>query len=149
MNTRVPLAALAAFAFGCASGGASDLPPPVLVYDSTDELPCEYEVIETVRGSSSRRGQGSLVEELAVYELAVYERIRADVLGRAGANIGADAVIAHEIDLVGTQRRAVGRTVTGQPAVGRAVQPPPSPPPLRQFSGEAIRFISGACRGTE
>ena len=73
MNTRVPSAALAAFAFGCASGGASDLPPPVLVYDSTDELPCEYEVIETVRGSSSRRGQCSLVEELAVYELGIHD----------------------------------------------------------------------------
>ena len=150
MSRRIPLAALAVFAFGCASGGGGDdLPPLVPVYASTEEPPCEYEVIQTVRGSSSRRGQGSLVDELAVYELAVYERIRADILGRAGANIGADAVIAHGIDEVGTQRRAVGRTVTGQPAVGRAVQPPPSPPPLLQFSGEAIRFISGACRGTE
>ena len=125
MSTRVPLAALAAFAFGCASaGGGSDL-PPVQVYASTDELPCEYDVIEAVSGSSSRRSSSR----------ADYESIRADVLGREGADIGADAVIAAAINEIGTMRRATR---------GRGVQLPPAPPLLR-FSGEAIRFIPGTC----
>ena len=64
MSSRVPLAALAAFAFGCASGGGANdlmLVPvydsdlrPVPVYDSTDELPCEYEVIRSLHTESPR-----------------------------------------------------------------------------------------------
>ena len=125
MSTRVPLAALATFAFGCASvGGGSEL-PPVPVYALTDELPCEYEVIETVRGSSSRRSTSP----------ASYERIRADVLGQAGADIGADAVILPDPnEAVGTVRRRVGR--------GDQL---PAAPPLLRFSGEAIRFIPDTC----
>ena len=137
MSTRVSLAALATFAFGCASaGGGSDL-PPVTVYASTDEVPCEYEVIETVRGSSSTRARSP----------ADYRRIRADVLGQAGADIGADAVIAPEIDEVGTVRRVDGAVTVG--GDGRAVQrrggQPPPPAPLLRFSGEAIRFIPDTC----
>ena len=123
MSTRVTLAALAAFAFGCASGGGGNNLPPVPVYTSTDDVPCEYEVIETVRGSSSRSPRGS----------AALQRIRDNVLGRAGAGIGADAVIA------------------APPEPGRAMRerPPPSTPRLLRFSGEAIRFIPGTCGGTE
>lgn len=127
MSTRVPLVALAVFAFGCASaGGGNDL-PPVPVYAATDPLPCEYEVIQTVRGSSSAQSSR-----------AAFERIQADVLGRAGANIGADAVITPEPNEVGTQRRAVGR----------AGQPTP-PPRVVRFEGEAIRFLPGTCGVTE
>ena len=104
-------------------------PPTVPVYASTDGLPCEYEVIETVRGSSSSQG---------VRSLADYESIQADVLGRAGADIGADAVIAEEL-ATGTQRRGVRRRLGL----------PPSAPPLFRFSGEAIRFIPGTCRTAE
>ncbi len=125
MSTRVPLAALAAFAFGCASGGGGNDLPPVRAYASTDELPCEYEVIETVSGWSARSVQGSRT---------AYERIRADVLGRAGADIGADAVIIPEID--------------DFQHGGRQLRPLPLPPLLR-FSGEAIRFIPGTCDAAE
>ena len=121
MNTRVPLAA---FAFGCASSGGGDDPPPVQVYAATDELPCEYEVIQTVSGSSSRSTGGSQSR---------YVSIRADILGRAGADVGADAVIAAELP-VGTQRRGVSRSGDLPP-----------PPPRISYSGEAIRFIPGTC----
>ena len=124
MSKGVLVAALAAFAFGCASaGGGNDL-PPVRAYASTDELPCEYEVIETVSGWSASV-QGSRT---------AYERIRADVLGRAGADIGADAVIIPEID--------------DFQHGGRQLRPLPLPPLLR-FSGEAIRFIPGTCDAAE
>ena len=129
MSKRVLVAAMATFAFGCASGGGGNDLPPVQVFASTEELPCEYEVVETVSGSSSRRSSS----------VADYERIRDDVLGRAGADIGADAVIAPEIDERGTVRRGV---------VGGGVQPP-GPPPLLRFTGEAIRFIPGTCRTVE
>ena len=125
MSTRVPLVALAMFAFGCASaGGGNDL-PPVPVYAVNDPLPCEYEVIQTVRGSTSAQSSR-----------AAFERIRADVLGREGANVGADAVITPEPLEGGTVRRV------------RAGQPPP-PPRILRFEGEAIRFIPGTCGGTE
>ncbi len=130
MSTRVPLVtlvAVAVFAFGCASaGGGNDL-SPVPVYAATDPLPCEYEVIQTVRGSSPAQNSR-----------AAFERIRADVLGRAGANIGADAVITSERNQGGTQRGWAR-----QPP-----QPPPPPPrpPLLRFEGEAIRFIPCTCR---
>ena len=130
MSRGVLVAALVAFAFGCASGGGGNDLPPVQVFASTEELPCEYEVVETVSGSSSRRSSS----------LADYERIRDDVLGRAGADIGADAVIAPEIDERGTQRRVV---------VGGGVVQPPGPPPILRFTGEAIRFIPGTCRSPE
>ncbi len=40
MSKRVHLAAMAVFAFGCASaGGGNDL-PPVPVYLSSDDVPC-------------------------------------------------------------------------------------------------------------
>ena len=131
MSTRVPLAALAALAFGCASGGGGNL-PPVQVYALTDELPCEYEVIQTVSGSSSRSSRS----------MAGYQAIRADVLGRAGADIGADAVIAPEIDeRVGVQRRAV-RDPSGRVQYV-------DPPPARRYSGEAIRWVPGTCGATD
>ena len=129
MSTRARLAPLAAFVLGCASGGGGNDLPPVQVFSWTEELPCEYEVVETVSGSSSRRSSS----------VADYERIRDDVLGRAGADIGADAVIAPEIDERGTVRRVV---------VGGGVQPL-GPPPLLRFTGEAIRFIPGTCRTVE
>ena len=132
MSKRVLVAALAAFAFGCASGGGGSDLPPVQVYAAIDELPCEYEVIQTVSGSSSRASSSR----------SAFERIRADVLGQAGADVGADAVIAAEIDeTVGVRRRGV-TTSSGRV---RYVDPPPA----RVYSGEAIRFISDTCRATE
>ena len=110
-----------------AAAGGGDL-PGVMVYDSSDELPCEYEVIETVSGSSSR----------ALTSADDYESMRADVLGRAGANIGADAVIAPE------GRAGVARRAVRQPG-GRVRYLDPAP--LPSFSGEAIRFIPGTCGG--
>ena len=103
-----------------------------MVYDSTDELPCEYEVIETVSGSSSRASTSA----------DDYESMRADILGRAGADVGADAVIAPEIDgTVGVARSAV-REPSGRI---RFLDPAPLP----SFSGEAVRFIPGTCGVTQ
>ena len=130
MSTRVPLAALAVVALGCASrGGGSDLRPvpvydsdlpPVPVYDSTDEVPCEYEVLQTLHTETPRGARGS----------ADYERMRADVLGGAGASIGADAVIVPDMAQV---------VPPGSIVVIRNG-------PLTTFSGEAIRFMQGTCR---
>ncbi len=122
--------------------------PAVPVYASTDELPCEYEVIETVSGSSSRTSR-SLADLLHGAEIPPLWSIRADVLGRAGADIGADAVIASEI-AGGTQRRGgtQGRVIGGGGAQRPGPQSPP-PQPRRRFSGEAIRFIPGTCRTAE
>ena len=133
MNTRVSLAVLGAFAFGCASGGgASDLRlapdynsdlRPVPVYDSVGDVPCEYEVIRTLHTESRRTVTGTLD----------YERMRTDVLGGAGASIGADAVIVPDM---------------------KQVVPPGSivlirNGPLSSFSGEAVRYIPGTCRAAE
>ena len=122
ISTRAQLTPLAAFVLGCASGGGGNDLPPVQVFASTEELPCEYEVVETVSGSSSRRSSS----------MADYERIRDDVLGRAGADIGADAVIAPTV-----------RVVIGDGGRRRTA------PPLLSFTGEAIRFIPGTCRTAE
>ena len=116
--------------------GVND-PPLIPIYASSDELPCEYEVIETVTGSSARPRNPTLAE---------YERMRDDVLSRAGADIGADAVIADEL-ATGTVWRATGTVVDGRVTSVR-VQPTTTPSRIR-FSGEAIRFIPGTCRSTE
>jgi hypothetical protein len=125
MRFRIACMACAAFAVGCASagGGAVEL-SPVPLYVAGSTVPCEYDVIRTLRRSSAVRPRSQ----------TDYERMRADLLGRAGAEIGADAVLVDRVEdaTSGTQRRAV---VTGGP-----------PPSGFQFEGRAIRFRMETCR---
>lgn len=88
-------------------------------------MPCDFEVIETVRGFAT------------VSSLRDYEQARDRVLGRQGAQAGADAVLIPE-DQREPGRGGVGLSVQ---RVGGRNQPAEA-----RFSGQAIRFTSDACR---
>jgi hypothetical protein len=122
---------LFACAAGCASAGdPTEQVASVPVFDSPEDVPCQYEVMSTVRGESPRSAGGSP---------AAYERERARVLGRVGARAGADAVLVEPVeDLAGVQRRAVVSAPAGSP-------PSIPPGPALQFEGEAIRYVAGTC----
>lgn len=93
---------------------------PVPVYSET-ETPCDYEVIDRVQIRNPRAPS---------FEQYV-QRIR-EGLGREGAAVGADAVIAELPSGSGVaRRREVGRS-----------QMPSLPPPVE---GEAVRFLPGTC----
>ena len=120
MINRLILGAVIA-AWGCASSPEDPNLAPVPVYRES-EAPCEYEVIDRVRVRQPSRAP--TFEEFV-------RRLRVD-LGRAGARVGADAVIAALPDPSnpGTARR---REVSG------------APPPPPMFTGEAVRFIPDTC----
>jgi len=67
-----------------------------------------------------------------------YERAWARELGRAGAKVGADAVIAEEPVL--RLPFNVARVRTGE-------RPSPPRPREVEFEGEAVRWIEGTCKG--
>ncbi len=110
-------------AWGCASTPGDPNLTPVPVYRES-EAPCEYEVIDRVR--VQQPGGTPTLEEFV-------RRLRVD-LGRAGARVGADAVIAALPD-PSNPGRARRREVSG-------ARPPPPPP---MFTGEAVRFITDTC----
>ncbi len=103
---------------GCASSGGGSGAETVPVYTRADQIPCQYEVLETVRayGSYDFRIHGA------------FEMAQARALGRAGARVEADAVLVPPPDW-STARR---REVTNEPI------------PVT-FVGQAIRFIPGTC----
>jgi hypothetical protein len=129
MGTKLSLAVMVAFAYGCASAGGGSEQPPVPVFATVGDVPCEYEVLEPVRGSGP-----------APRSTNAYELDRARILGREGARIGADAVIAEERSAIGTTvRRPLGTSGT---AAAR-----PSPVRSVDYSGQAIRYTSDGCAG--
>ena len=118
---RFSLLAAAGILTACASTPDTDHLLPVPVF-AEGEVPCEYEVIERVR---VRNPTMATSEE-------DYLRLLREAYGKAGARVGADAVIARIPSPQGTaRRREVGRT----PAVSSG------PPP-----GEAIRCIRSGTR---
>ena len=129
MGIRVSWIALAAFAAGCASAGTgtAEGPTSVPVYLTAAEVPCRFEVIERVEG----QGMAASLEE--------YERERSRVLGRAGARVGADAVLIPE-GRPEPGRGSVGVQVRGTSAGGRISS-------TMEFSGDAIRFVDATCAG--
>jgi hypothetical protein len=103
---------------------------PVPVFDSVEDIPCQYEVIRRVRGESDARTGGSPT---------AFERERVRVLGREGARMGADAVLVEPVsEMVGVQRRVVVSAPAGSaPRI-------PSAPNLR-FEGDALRYLDETC----
>jgi hypothetical protein len=125
------LALLAASA-ACASSGAPPTPEATVpVFDSVEDVPCQYEVMRTVRGEGSVPTPGSP---------SAFERERERVMARVGARAGADAVlVAPMSEMTGVQRRAVVSAPAGSP--------PPLPTATNlQFEGEALRYLPGTCR---
>ena len=102
---------------GCASSGGGSGAETVRVYTRAEDIPCQYEVLQTVRAS------GQIVRAPGAFE-----RAQARALGRAGARVEADAVLVPPPDW-STARR---REVTNEPISVR-------------FVGQAIRFIPGTC----
>jgi hypothetical protein len=72
MRSRAFLGTLALFLTGCASGGPSSGPTSVRVYVRASDVPCRYEVIQTVRGQAM------------VTSYDEYARARDTQLGRGG-----------------------------------------------------------------
>lgn len=108
----------------CASAGTPDNRPRVPVY-TTEQAPCEYEVIEAVRATSGRM-PNSIEQYLEEAERA---------LGPEGAEVeGADAVVIESPQAGTARRREVGRP-------GSA----PSPPSFITFRGQAVRFTGPGC----
>ncbi len=95
---------------------------PVPVYPE-EEAPCEYEVLERVRVRSPTT---------ATSEEDFLRRLR-EAYGRAGAAVGADAVIVDIPEPRGVARR-------------RERGWPPSPS-LGPPTGRAVRFVPGTCGG--
>lgn len=108
---------------GCASSGQGSDGQRVPLYFEGN-APCEYVLLETVRGRTSAR----------IVSPEMYERERTRVLGHEGAEVGADAVIVEVTPtLTGTAvRREIGRTTSGFPEI-----------PVTEFEGEAVRFAAG------
>ncbi len=107
---------------GCASSGGGSGAETVPVYTRADQIPCQYEVLETVRASGS-------------YDITIhgaFEMAQARALSRAGARVEADAVFAPPPE---DGRR--GRMV--------ALNAPTNAPIPVTFVGQAIRFIPGTC----
>jgi hypothetical protein len=108
---------------GCASAGpVADEEPTVPVYGPNEKTPCEYEAIGPVGaeawvGLPGARG---------------HEEARAQELGRAGARIGADAVILPDTRV---------RLPFSVPGAGEA----PTRTLLR-FEGQAVTWIEGTCK---
>ena len=109
---------------GCASSGGGSGAETVPVYTRVQDIPCQYEVLETVRAS------GSIVRGSP----GAFQMARARALGRAGARVEADAVFVPPPDPEdrGTARR-------------REIGNEPIEPILVTFVGQAIRFIPGTC----
>ena len=99
------------------------------VYTSEHDVPCEYEVIRTVRAQSSE-GYRSARDFLSA---------QSRLLGRAGMRAGADAVLARNLESGPLTVDKVGgsgsrsRSSTGMPT--------------STFEGRAIRYIEGTCGG--
>jgi hypothetical protein len=107
----------------CASGGPGvEEDRSVPVYRADDETPCEYEFIETLRVEAS----------VLPHRARDYEEVRARELGRAGAKIGADAVI-----LADTRQWVPFRVEDAQNAL--------APTPF-WFEGDAVSWVPGTCK---
>ena len=105
---------------GCASLGTGDGGETVPVYRATYDVPCMYEVMDTV--SAQRTYSSSYTGDDAEAGAGALE----PALGRAGARAGADAVI-----------------VVGQPSATVRVPGPGQPP--QWVEGEAVRYIDPTC----
>ncbi len=105
---------------GCASGGSGDGDGTVSVYATAGDVPCQYEVMRTVRAE----GRISSDRE--------FQREMERVLGRAGAGVGASAVIAGGARQVRGTARGSGGTVRTQWG------------PLT-FEGQAVRYLDPTC----
>ncbi len=105
---------------GCASSGGGSGAETVPVYTRADQIPCQYEVLETVRAPGSF--------DITIH--GAFEMAQARALGRAGARVEADAVFVPPPDV--PEGFAVRREVTNEPI-------------LVTFVGQAIRFIPGTC----
>ena len=117
---------MAVLAGGCASGGSGvDERTSVPVYRLDEQTPCEYEAIGPVSAEATIDLRGSRDIPLT----------RSRVLGRAGAEVGADAVILKDSE----EREP---TVDTDPRSGD-----PVPIQIRfRFEGEAVTWIDGTCR---
>jgi hypothetical protein len=125
----VRLARAVAFAVVLAAGAyprePRERPTSVTVYASAADVPCEFEVMRRVEA------QGAV--PFPPPSRADQERERDRVLARAGARVGADAVVA-------VPGRQLGASTIG-------IQVDTMPSTIRMdFLGDAIRFIPGTCR---
>jgi hypothetical protein len=101
-----------------------DRPTTIPVYLSESDVPCPFEVMQRIEAQGSVPFPSSRADQ---------DRERERVLVRAGARVGADAVL-----LVPT--RMLGSGVIG-------IQTDTMPSTLRlDFVGDAIRFLPGTCR---
>ena len=115
--------------FGCASSGGGSGAETVPVYTRADQIPCQYEVLETVRASG-------------LYDITTpgaFKMAQARALSRAGARVEADAVFVPPPDPGERGRRM---EITGR--VVPLDKPINAPIPVT-FMGQAIRFIPGTC----
>lgn len=93
----------------------------VPVYRADEKTPCEYEIIETVRVETS----------VDPFKARDYEAVRDLELGRAGAKVGADAVILPDTRL-------------WLPFSVQAASNPIAATPF-SFEGDAVSWIAGTC----
>lgn len=108
----------------CASAPTMESGPPVPVY-SEEDVPCEYEVVRRVRVRAPTAASSE----------ADYLRMLRLAYGRAGAEVGASAVIAEIAEpRAQARRREIGR--------GSATPLDSGPP-----AGLAIRYLDPACGG--
>jgi hypothetical protein len=109
---------------GCASANRAPDPPPVPVFFAPGDVPCEYEILGTVRGESR--------EILRTSSQYRNEVIR--LLGPEGARRGADAVLAEGFEDRGRRMLVVVDARDGFPNM-----------PARTLEGRALRYVSESC----
>ena len=108
---------------GCASANPSPDPPPVPVFFAPEDVPCEYEVLGTVRGESRE-----ILRTSSQYRNEVTR-----LLGPEGGRRGADAVLAERFE----DRRLLVAVVDARDI--------PPGIPARTLEGRALRYVAESC----
>ena len=117
---------LVIFAFsGCASAGSGGGNETVPVYLTPGDVPCEYEAIRAVSGAGTVSYGSSAPRR-------DFQWVRQRILGRAGARVGASAVIVAEPRDTLWFGVAAGQT--------RRV--------LTTFEGQAVRYVDPTCQSS-
>ena len=136
MRTRTACLPVILLLAACASSGLGEDRVPV--YTSIDDVPCEFELVRILQVASSERF-GDLNE---------FRTAQGRVLGREGRKLGADAVVAPQLDSVFVAAGELTGTMVSVPlgTPPPSVIPPEGGEPEFIFEGNAIRFIEGTCR---
>ena len=109
---------------GCASANPSPDLPPVPVFFAPEDVPCEYQMLGTVRGETRE-----ILRTSSQYRYAVTR-----LLGPEGARRGADAVLAESFEDRGPLKVVVADARSMTPDFNEVT-----------LEGRALRYVEQSC----